>query len=247
MWASEIVILVAATFLLAGTIKGITGLGLPVVSLAILTATIGLREAMALILIPAFAMNVWQAAVGGAISAIARRLWVFMATVSLGIWIGIGLLATGDVVFFSGLLGILLFLYALVSLMTPQIPPPGRWEPWISPVAGMISGVITGLTGAFVMPGGLYLQALGLPKEILVQAMGVSFTIVIIVFGLALSRHDLLTMDLGLLSLFGLAPAAAGMFLGRQVLRRFPEERFRRVFFCVLLLLGLYMAGRSFI
>ena len=247
MWTSEIVILVAATFLLAGTVKGITGLGLPVVSLAILTATVGLREAMALTLVPAFAMNVWQAAVGGAIAAIVRRLWVFLAAVSLGIWIGIGLLADGDAVLLSGLLGILLCLYAMVSLVTPQIPPPGRWEPWTSPVAGMISGLITGLTGAFAMPGALYLQALGLPRDILIQAMGVAFTLVIIVLGLALSRHDLLTMDLVLLSLIGLAPAAVGMFLGRRVLRRIPEKRFRRVFFGALLLLGLYMTGRSFI
>ena len=74
----------------------------------------------------------------------------------------------------------------------------------------------------------------------------VSFTLVIIVLGLGLSRHDLLTMDLMLLSLLGLVPSAAGMFLGRRGLHRIAEIRFRRVFFFgALLLLGLDMAGRS--
>ena len=41
-------------FLLAGTVKGVIGLGLPTVSLAILTIAMDLTSAMALLLIPSF-------------------------------------------------------------------------------------------------------------------------------------------------------------------------------------------------
>ena len=58
-------ILVGLTFVLAGGVKGVIGLGLPTVSLAILTATLGLHSAMALLVAPSLVINVWQALVGG--------------------------------------------------------------------------------------------------------------------------------------------------------------------------------------
>ena len=50
--------LIAATFLLAGAVKGVIGLGLPTVSLGILTAALDLPTAMALLLVPSLATNV---------------------------------------------------------------------------------------------------------------------------------------------------------------------------------------------
>ena len=46
MWEPEIVALVVGTFLLAGFIKGVIGMGLPVVALAFLGSTLGMREAL---------------------------------------------------------------------------------------------------------------------------------------------------------------------------------------------------------
>jgi hypothetical protein len=69
--------LVAATFFIAGGVKGVIGLGLPSVSLALLTATLGLYEAMAILLVPSFVTNLWQAVVGGELRAILARTWPF--------------------------------------------------------------------------------------------------------------------------------------------------------------------------
>ena len=75
MPALDSMLIVALTFLLAGSVKGVTGLGLPSVSLALLTATLGLKAAMAILIVPSFVTNVWQAAVGGYLLAILRRTW----------------------------------------------------------------------------------------------------------------------------------------------------------------------------
>ena len=83
-----ITLLVMATFLLAGTVKGVIGLGLPTVSLAILTVAIDLPTAMALLLVPSFATNLWQASVGGNATSLWRRLWPFMLPAGLCVWIG---------------------------------------------------------------------------------------------------------------------------------------------------------------
>ena len=80
-------ILVAATFLLAGGVKGVIGLGLPTVSLAILTATVGLQPGMALLLVPSFMTNLWQAMVGGNFFEILKRTWVFLLMATVTVWI----------------------------------------------------------------------------------------------------------------------------------------------------------------
>jgi hypothetical protein len=67
------------TFLLARCVKGVIGFGLPTVSLALLTATIGLQPAVALMLAPSFVTNLWQAMIGGNGRTVLVRTWPFPA------------------------------------------------------------------------------------------------------------------------------------------------------------------------
>ena len=239
----ETLVLICAAFVLAGLIKGVVGLGLPTVSLALLTATLGLKQAIALMLVPSLVTNLWQGLAGGALAAVLHRLWSLLAVACLGIWFGAGVLAKADAALVSGLFGLLLCIYCGFSLATPQIPPPGRHERWLSPLVGAVAGVATGLTGSFVVPGVLYLQALGLTRDVLVQAMGVTFVVLTVALGAALSGHNLLSADLGVTSAIAVAPAVLGMVLGQKVRKRLPEAMFRRVFFCALLALGLYIVA----
>src|SRR5690625_7598495 len=80
---------VAGTFVLAGTVKGVVGMGLPTVSLALLTAMVGLQPAMAVLLAPTMAANLWQALVGGYLVEIVRRLWVFLLASAVTTWLGV--------------------------------------------------------------------------------------------------------------------------------------------------------------
>ena len=65
MFDTFTVITIIVTFLFAGTVKGVIGLGLAIISLGLLTMTIGLQEAMGLLIVPSFVTNFWQAIVGG--------------------------------------------------------------------------------------------------------------------------------------------------------------------------------------
>ncbi len=243
----EVVALTGVVFMAAGLIKGVIGLGLPTVSLALLTATMDMKQAIALMLVPSFAANLWQALSGGELKAIVQRLWSLMAAACIGTWFGSALLARADAALVAGLFGILLCVYTAYSLATPQIRPPGRHESWLSPAIGLTGGAITGLTGSFVVPGVLYLQALGLGRDTLVQSMGVVFVVLTLALGISLSGHGLLTIELGVLSASAVIPAALGMAAGQSIRRRLPEATFRKVFFCLLFALGLYIAARSFL
>jgi len=247
MWSTEFLAVAAAVFIFAGFIKGVIGVGMPTVAIALLAATFDLKAGLALILIPAMVTNIWQSLAGGDFATVVKRLGVFLIAASIGLWFGVGLLAKSDSAVISGLLGIMLCFYAGLSLATPQIPPPGRHEVWLAPAIGGLSGFVAGLMGSFVIPGSLYLQALGLPRDNFVQAMGIAFTVVTLALGVALLGHGLMSAQLGTLSAAAVAPAMVGMAAGQRVRKCIPEVLFRRLFFCGMLALGLYMAARAFV
>lgn len=243
----QILALVGVIFLIAGGVKGVVGVGLPTVAMGLMTAVIGLHEAVQLVVVPALVTNIWQGAVGGNFTVLIRRLWPLLAAACIGTWFGASLLVIVDAHLLSGSLGILLAVYSLYSLMTPQIPPPGRWEKPLAPIIGFLAGVATGSVASFTMPGALYLQALGLTRDELVQAMGIAFTIATAAQAVSLTGHGIMTAELGLTSAVALVPAAVGMAGGQMIRRRIPAETFRRVFFCGLFLLGAYLALRAFV
>ena len=244
---TEHVLIVALTFLLAGFVKGMTGLGLPSISLAILTVAMGLQPAMAILLIPSFLTNVWQGLAGGHLAEILRRAWSLLLALCLTTWLGVGIMAKASTDLLAGLLGVLLCLYAASGLFRLDPPGPGRAEPWVSPLVGATSGILNGLTGSFVVPGVAYLQSLRLPRESFIQAMGVLFTAATVALGTSQQSQQMLSAELAVLSASGVVPAIAGMLVGQAVRVRVSEAMFRNVFFAVLLVIGAYIVLRALI
>ncbi|MFB3102699.1 MAG: TSUP family transporter, partial [Alphaproteobacteria bacterium] len=112
-------------------------------------------------------------------------------------------------------------------------------------VLGAISGVLTGLTGTFFMPGVPYFQALGFSRDIMVQAMGVLFLVSTASLAVALGGHGRLDTEIGAVSALATVPALLGMVLGARLRRRLSEQRFQQALLAALLLLGSYIAVRS--
>jgi uncharacterized membrane protein YfcA len=239
--------LVTLTFLLAGGVKGMIGLGLPTVALALLTVTVGLQPAMALLLVPSFATNLWQALTGGNGRVIISRTWPFLLAATATVWIGTSALTRVNVSLLSALLGVLLVVYSLINLNSLDVSIPRGSERWAGPIFGAINGVLTGMTGSFVVPGVLYLQAIGLPRDMLIQAMGILFTASTVALAVALGGRNLLTFGLGAISTAAVLPAVVGMIVGQRLRRKLSETSFRRVFFFSLLGLGAYIVARSFL
>ena len=246
MFETPTIIAIVATFFLAGAVKGVIGLGLPTVSLALLTVAIDLPSAMALLLVPSFVTNLWQALVGGHLKAALGRIWPFLFIATVTVWLGALALTRVDLSWLSALLGALLIIYAAFSLAGLRLAVTARQEAWTGPLAGAANGILTGMTGSFVVPGVLYLQALGLTRDMLIQAMGLLFTASTIALAVALGGNDLLSLELGTWSAAALLPAILGMWIGQRVRRGLSEQLFRRVFFVALLLLGGYIIAGAF-
>ncbi len=236
---------IAGTFLLAGTVKGVIGLGLPTVSLGLLTAAFDLTTAMALLLVPSFVTNLWQAMVGGNGRELLLRIWPFLLTATATVWLGATALTRLDLSLLSALLGGLLVAYSVLNLVGVRLEIAAQREVWAGPLFGTANGILTGMTGSFVVPGVMFLQGIGLSRDMLVQAMGMLFTASTVALALALQSNSLLTTQLSLVSGIAVIPAAVGMVAGQCIRRGLSESRFRRIFFIAIFVLGVYIIAKS--
>lgn len=241
----NLILFIAATFLLAGFVKGVIGLGLPTIAVGILGVVMVPAQAAALLVVPNLITNGWQIATGPGLKTILLRLWPMLAGIGAGTWAGAGLLEQQKNGSATLWLGIALVLYALVGLKAAKLRVPAGMENWLGPMIGIATGVATAATGVFVLPAVPYLQALGLDKNELVQALGVSFIVSTLALSVGLVGAGALDMQVAWNSLLALAPALAGMAAGTMIRNRISAVTFKLCFFAGLLALGAYLVLRA--
>ncbi|RAI44928.1 sulfite exporter TauE/SafE family protein [Rhodoplanes roseus] len=235
----------AVTFLLAGVVKGTIGLGLPTIAMGLLGLALPPATAAAVLVVPSLVTNAWQMLAGAGLGPLVRRLWPMLLGVVAGTLAGSRLFGLAGAWAAAGL-GAALTAYGAVGLAKIRLPTPTpAQERWLGPLVGLATGLVTATTGVFVLPAVPWLQALGLGKDDLVQALGLSFTVSTVALGAGLMQERLLDPALAGLSVAALLPAAAGMALGRVLRERVSEPAFRTTFFWGLLLLGVWLLARS--
>lgn len=234
--------LVALVFLLAGTVKGVIGLGLPTVSIGLLALVMPPAEAAALMILPSLVTNIAQAS-GPHLAGLLRRFWPMLAAVVAGTLAGGVVIASGAAALPA--LGLALLAYAAWGLATPPLRIPERIERATALPVGLAGGLVTGATGVFVVPVVPWLNALGLPRDALVQALGLGFLVATLALAATLALHGQVTPGLAGGSVLAVAPALAGQWLGARLRRRLPPLLFRRLFFLGLLALGAQLAWRG--
>ncbi|HWB47053.1 MAG TPA: sulfite exporter TauE/SafE family protein [Hyphomicrobiaceae bacterium] len=237
--------LIAAVFALAGFVKGTIGLGLPTISMGLLALFMTPLQAAALLVVPSFATNVWQMVVGPYLATALARLWPMMVGVCAGTWAGAGLMSGTHARYGTAILGVALLAYAIMGLLAPVYAIQHRHERWLGPLAGAVTGLITAATGVFVIPAVPYLQAIGLEKEELVQALGLSFTVSTLALAVNLAAEGALSFSVAGASLGALACAGLGMWAGQALRQRLHPATFRRWFFMGLLALALHLIVRA--
>ena len=240
-----LLILIAAAFLLAGFVKGVVGLGLPTVSMGLLAVTMQPSRALAIVIVPAIVTNIWQTFVGPYLGDIIRRLWPLMAGTVIGIWLNAGML-TGPYARYGGIvLGIMLVIYAMIGLSKFSFRVARRDEKWIGGIVGVATGMVSAATGVQVIPSMPFMQAIGMEKDELVQALGVFFTVATVSLAFNLTSAGLLTAATALPGAVAMAAAFTGMFIGQSVRSRLQPETFRYWFLIAMILLGIYLAGSA--
>src|SRR5436190_21984398 len=238
-----LMILIAAAFLFAGFVKGVIGLGLPTVAMGLLAVTMPPAQAIAIVIVPAIVTNIWQTFVGPYLADIIRRLWPLMAGTVIGIWLNAGMLTGPYARYGTIVLGALLVIYAIVGLSRFSFKVARKHEKWVGGIVGLITGLISAATGVQVIPSMPFMQAIGMEKDELVQALGVYFTTATLALAFNLTEAGLVSTATALPGAVAMAAAFTGMFIGQALRARLEPDTFRRWFLIAMLLLGVYLAG----
>jgi len=226
---------IALVFILAGGVKGITGMGLPTVAMSLLGLWMAPAQAAALLVMPSLVTNAAQC-LGPAWRRLAATLWpVWLGMAAATVW-GPDLSAITPIDARLAL-GAILVVYGLWGLWKPVVPQVSHGAWWIGLAAGLATGFVTASTAVFVLPLVPYLQALRLDKDTMIQALGLSFTVATLALAARLRAFEggmLLSMP----PLVALAAAIVGLAFGAAVRARISAATFQRTLFLVFIALG---------
>lgn len=231
--------------LLAGFVKGVIGLGLPTISMGILALTMPTAEAAAVLVAPSIITNFWQMLNGKPLLVALQRHWRLFAGICIGTWSSAGLMMGTPSRASSAALGGAIMLYGLLGTFSIRFSVSPRMERWLAVPIGAATGFLSAATGVFVIPAVPFLGALGLPKDELIQALAISFTVSTMALVGNLVAVRVYTTDLAITSAVAVLPALIGMALGQVARTRLSEQAFRRVFFVSMVALGAYIIWRA--
>ena len=230
-----------AVFLLAGTVKGLVGLGLPTIVIALTTLMLPLTESVALIALPTIFTNLWQAAVGGQFRTILRRQWPLIVPLAISLYLTMWLVGQKGPNWAFLVLAIVLIVYSGLGLLRIRLHIHADLERPLAPLIGIVSGFVAGLVGVPIIPLMPYLQGLDIKPSELVQTLGVVLCATSLTLTSSLLFFGLLDGPRAIVSAVAVLPALAGMWVGQQVRLRLSIEQFRLAVFWALLLTGVYI------
>lgn len=237
--------MIVGAFLVAGTVKGIAGVGLPMTALGILTLQTDPRTAISLAIAPIVIANLWQfVTAGGAVAAI-RRYLPFLVVMVIGIPVTLAATSGVGTRFLFAALGLTIIAQVALNMT--------RWAPRVSDGAdmaaqigfGALAGMLGGLVSLWLPAVLLYLSARQVTKDEFVRATGLMLFAGSLPLVAGFWREGFLTGPLAIVSAGMLAPTLLGMWLGSLLRGRLSEETFRRVLMAVLVLIGLNLVRRS--
>jgi uncharacterized membrane protein YfcA len=237
-----IAILVCFGALLAGgLVKGMIGVGLPMLALPLLSTAVSLRDTIAILYVSVLVTNIWQAFRGGYFIQAFKRFWPMMMAVIVGAWFGSKTLVAIDPNWLTGIVGATVAFFSSVNLLNPKLTVPARHETWMSVLIGLTGGFFGGLT-LFIGPAVImFLVALQVKKEEFIGTIGLVYLLGVIPTGIFYVIDGTFRAEHIVPALLAAIPVILGMLGGQYIRQHVNEEIFRKVLLVALILIGLNM------
>jgi len=137
---NDYTLIVGLAFLVAGFVKGVTGMGLPPIAIGLMAVVVAPVQAAALIVVPSMVSNVWQMLIGPGFLIAARRFAGLLVMVCIGAAFGVGVLTGSTPAYATLALGLVLFVYAVLGLFKFNMHVNASQERWASPLVGGLTG-----------------------------------------------------------------------------------------------------------
>ena len=240
------VVLLSVALVLGGLVKGVTGIGLPIVSTAVLSSFLPGQIVLGLLALPLLLTNLWQALRAGDPWAPLRRFWPVTAALMVAIWLAARQAAQVDSRVIYAVVGIAVILFLVAGRLTRNIELGPRAERWIGPIAGVAGGCLGGLSTIWGPPVVLYFLLLRLEKDEFVQTVGWVWLLTSIPLVIGYVSNGILSVDVGVWSLAAAVPAVVGFLIGQAVRDRIDEARFQAAVRLFLFVIAVNLLRRAF-
>lgn len=243
--SSGVLLWCAFALLMAGVVKGILGIGVPLVSVSLLSLAINVPMAVTLLPVPILLSNLWQSLISRQGPSTFRRFGPLIVALVIGTFAGARLLVGIDQRILIGIVGTAVLVFAVSAQFPQHLRLGRRAERWLGVPIGFLAGVLGGMTTFFGPPLIMFLFALNLDKDDFVGTISTVYLCAAIPLAAALGMFGFMGPREYLWSTVAAAPLFLGVLVGQWLRVRISQPAFRRGLLLMLLVAGVRLIYRA--
>jgi len=240
-----LIAMVTVALISGGIVKGVTGIGLPIVSIAILLNFLEPLQVLSIIIIPAMLTNLIQAIKAGNWVAPLKRFPLLIIMLVISLWFSARLVADIDQGLLFAMLGTVILLFVIASFIHPPTGISAKTEAWAGPLAGLLGGLIGGVSTIWGPPIMMLFIMLKLPKEEFVKTVGAIWFIASVPLIIAYISAGVVTFGTLPMSLYACIPGLIGQSIGSRIRATIDQNLFKKILLGVLFVIGLNLIRRA--
>lgn len=238
-------LLVGAALLFAAFVKGVTGLGFPLIATPMVALLLDIRTAVTILILPNLLMDSAQVIRGGFPYDVFRRFAGLIAPTIIGVFLGTMVLVKLPLWILNFCLGVLVVVFVFSSMLKFDFTISAPAEKILGPVCGFIGGFLNGMTNAAGPAVAIYLYSLKLEKRTFVKSIATIFVTTKFTQLVAVSTWNLFNWHTITLSIQVSLITLAGFYAGMKIQDRVNQQTFNRGLRVLLLLIGVILIGRA--
>ena len=232
-------------FFLGGLVKGTIGVGLPTVTLTLLSFFFDIKDSISFILIPVILTNLVQMLDGKELKSIFQQTKFFLVTSVVFVIPGFLVLRAINsntiLLILASLLVLNSCLVLFNKIITIKKHTSFQTQFWI----GALTGITTGVTSIYTMPFIFLIQSLKFSKEKLIQLMGLSFFLYSLTQFALFYSFSMINEKVLLFSSVACVPIIFGVISGKYLRKVLSEQAFKLLFNYMLLISGIVIIIKS--
>ena len=232
-------------FFLGGLVKGTIGVGLPTVTLTLLSFFFDIKDSISFILIPVILTNLVQMLDGKELKSIFQQTKFFLVTSVVFVIPGFLVLRAINsntiLLILASLLVLNSCLVLFNKIITIKRHTSFQTQFWI----GALTGITTGVTSIYTMPFIFLIQSLKFNKDKLIQLMGLSFFLYSLTQFTLFYSFSMINEKVLLFSSVACVPIIFGVISGKYLRKVLSEKAFRLLFNYMLLISGIVIIIKS--
>ena len=232
-------------FFLGGLVKGTIGVGLPTVTLTLLSFFFDIKDSISFILIPVILTNLVQMLDGKELKSIFQQTKFFLFTSVVFVIPGFLVLRAINsntiLLILASLLVLNSCLVLFNKIITIKRHTSFQTQFWI----GALTGITTGVTSIYTMPFIFLFQSLNFNKEKLIQLMGLSFFLYSLTQFTLFYSFSMINEKVLLFSSVACVPIIFGVISGKYLRKVLSEQTFKLLFNYMLLISGIVIIIKS--